>query len=397
MGCTAGRKKTYKDENLKIDAHIEMIWKMEESYISKIYELSNNRIAIIKREEYYSEEEELKIYSLNTFKLLSIIKFKGISQIIVELKNKDLVRSISSSLEFYKLSGQKYKLFQKIEEEKININSILGLMDGNFVSFNTNGIEIYSKEKDKYKSISKIKIEDTAMSGYEIEKNKLIIFKKSSESNKSPNSSYEDNSSQLSQNSRYFVVSFFDLVNVEEKILVSKEFKENEEIKYDIFNFVKNDKYLFVNFQITKSYHEHWEPDPSYKYGNLNRELDYWEIKYLNVGYIYNLSREKYLECELEIPPIDKRIAILCNYNNDLFIAKKGKIEIFDVQNCYDGEGSKTLGDENELNLFKYEDKTFKRYRKLPFEIGDFETIIKLKNNNFIIYSKKEAKLYKAN
>ena len=178
MGLSAGRKKTDKDENLKIDAHLEMIWKMKESIISKIYELSNNRIAIIKREEYFSEEEELKIYSLKTLKLISVTKFKGISQNIVELKNKDLVRSISSSIEFYKLSGKKYEFFQKIEEEKINIYSILGLMDGNLVSFNTNGIEIYSKEKDKYKSISKIKIEDRAKSGYEIEKNKLIIFKK---------------------------------------------------------------------------------------------------------------------------------------------------------------------------------------------------------------------------
>ena len=375
---------------MKIDAHLEMIWKMKESIISKIYELSNNRIAIIKREEYCSEEEELKIYSLDTFKLISVTKFKGISQNIVELKNKDLVRSISSSLEFYKLSGQKYEFFQKIEEEKINIYSILGLMDGNLVSFNTNGIEIYSKEKDKYKSISKIKIEDTAKSGYEIEKNKLIIFKK-----KSKLLELFD-SSELEQRSRDFVVSFFDLVNKEEKILVIKEFKENNEIKckYEFLNFVKNDKYLFVNFQITKSYQEYWEPT-SYKYGNLNRELDHWEINYLNVG-IYNLSREKYLECEFEIPPIDERIVILCNYNNDLFIAKKGKIEKFGGD-CYEGKDYKPSGDENELNLFKYEDKTFKSYRKLPFEIDDFETIIKLKNNNFIIYSKYEIKLYKAN
>ena len=102
------------------------------------------------------------------------------------------------------------------------------------------------------------------------------------------------------------------------------------------------------------------------------------------------------MECEFESPPIDKRIEILCNYNNDLFIAKKGKIDIFEIDHCYDGEGSKPSGNENELNLFKYEDKTFKSYRKLPFEIDNKETIIQLKNNNFIIYSKKELKLYKS-
>lgn len=70
---------------------------------------------------------------------------------------------------------------------------------------------------------------------------------------------------------------------------------------------------------------EHWEPDPNYKFGTLNRTLNQCDIEYLNVGYVYNLSKEKFLECEFEIPPIDKRIAILCNYNNDLFIAKKEK------------------------------------------------------------------------
>ena len=34
MGCTTASKKTYKNENLKIDANIEKVWKMEESNIA---------------------------------------------------------------------------------------------------------------------------------------------------------------------------------------------------------------------------------------------------------------------------------------------------------------------------------------------------------------------------
>ena len=351
-----------KDENLKIDANIEMVWKMEESNIGKVYELSNNKIAVIKRVENDSEEEELKIYSLDPFKFLSEIKFKEKSRNIIELKNGDLVRSIYSSLEFYKLNDQKYELFQKIGEEKINIYFFLELMDGNLVSFNTYGIEVYSKQKDEYKSVSKFKMEDIISNSIEIEKNKLVIYKESSES----------------QQSRYFVISSFDLVNAEEKILVKKELSFN----FQFLNFFKNDNYLFVNCQIAESYQQSEQK---------------WSIEYLNAGYIYNLSREKYLECEDEIPPIEKRIVILCNYNNDLFIAKKGKIIILDGQNYYNGEGSKPSGDENHLHLIKYEDKTFKSFRKLPFEIGDLETIIKLRNNNFIIYSSREIKLYKSN
>ena len=228
---------------MEIDAHIEMVNKMEESYIDKIYELSNNRIAVIKIVNDFPQEEVLKIYSLNNFKLLSEIKLKEKTKNIVELKNKDLVRSfktisykernsnwrIFSSFEFYKLYNQKYELFQKIEEEeRIDINYILGSMDGNLISFNTYGIEIYSKEKDKYKSISKIKMEDTAMSGYEIEQNKLIIFKKSSEPKE-----LQISILNKSNYSPHFVISFFDLLNKKEKILISKENLYN----YKFFNF----------------------------------------------------------------------------------------------------------------------------------------------------------------
>ena len=81
---------------MEIDAHIEMVNKMEESYIDKIYELSNNRIAVIKIVKYFPQEEVLKIYSLKNFKLLSEIKLKEKTKNIVELKNKDLVRSFKT-------------------------------------------------------------------------------------------------------------------------------------------------------------------------------------------------------------------------------------------------------------------------------------------------------------
>ncbi len=150
-----------KDKNLEIDVNYEMSLKMKESNIGNIYELSNNRIAILKK-FYYNNmmninqkdlPRELKIYSLNTFKLLSTIKFKDDTSNIIELKNKDLVRKTNTSLEFYKLFAQNYEFFQKIENKS---NLILGLMNGNLASFYEEGIKIYSKEKDKYKLISNI-------------------------------------------------------------------------------------------------------------------------------------------------------------------------------------------------------------------------------------------------
>jgi hypothetical protein len=186
------------NKNLEIDMNFEISFKMKERNINNIYELSNNRIAILIQCNNNMDivqnkpEYELKIYSLNTFKLLSIIKFKDYTYKIIELKNNDLVRKTSSYFELYKLSAQNYEFFQKIEDKS---NLIIGLMNGNLASFDTDGIKIYSKEKDKYKLISNINTEGDIIDAIEIEINKLVIFQKEKDKKK------ED----------IFVICFFDI------------------------------------------------------------------------------------------------------------------------------------------------------------------------------------------
>jgi hypothetical protein len=71
---------------LKVDNHLESSLKIKENNIINIFELLDNRIAVVTK-------EGLKIYNVNNFKLISIIKLDiEKDDIFIELKNKDLVR-----------------------------------------------------------------------------------------------------------------------------------------------------------------------------------------------------------------------------------------------------------------------------------------------------------------
>ena len=144
-------------------------------------------------------------------------------------------------------------------------------------------------------------------------------------------------------------------------------------------NYFKNEKYLFLYFEETRS---------RTQYYNLGGGSDHDVYIYPYIGYIYNLTKEKYLKCEFGFNPQKIGIEILSHYNNDLFIARKSKVK--HLHNGYNEEGYCLKS--NELKLYKYEDNTFKVYRDiiLPFDIEDFIGITKLKNNKFIIYSSKE-------
>ena len=86
---------------MKVDNHLESSLKIKENNIINIFELLDNRIAVVTK-------EGLKIYNVNNFKLITIIKLDiEKDDIFIELKNKDLVRKKHSNIELYKLSGQK--------------------------------------------------------------------------------------------------------------------------------------------------------------------------------------------------------------------------------------------------------------------------------------------------
>ena len=148
----------------------------------------------------------------------------------------------------------------------------------------------------------------------------------------------------------------------------------------------KNNKYLFVQFE---SY------DLNYDVYNC---IDYEPKReyFVKTGFIFNLGKGKYLRCELDdfpkkdhevqyvskargrLPPSFK---IECDFNNDFFIVKKNDKK----------------DDESGLKIFKYDNNKFQLYKNLslPFNFNHIKGIIKLKNNNFIIYSLNEIFLTK--
>ena len=260
-------------------------------------------------------------------------------------------------------------MFQKIEEENY-IYSICGLMNGNLVSCEDYSIKIYSNEKDEYKLILKYEIENKPIDIFEIESNKLVVIQKD------------------------YKILILDISKKQEKKL-QKKINKNDDNNYKktngivvcyitesisnyYLNYFKNEKYLFLNFKEYRSRKQEY---------NLNKGPDYDNYIYLYIGYIYNLTKEKYLKCEFGFNPQKIGIEILSHYNNDLFIGRKSK-----VKHWHNGHKEGYCLESNELKLYKYEDNTFKVYRDiiLPFDIEDFIGITKLKNNKFIIYSSKE-------
>lgn len=178
-----------------------------------------------------------------------------------------------------------------------------------------------------------------------------------------------------------------DIVKKEEKSLDEHIFNtkmnlylNNAGKNHSFLNLIKNDKYLFINFQKE----DYYFMGPNILYNN---QINNYKNPF--VGYILDLKK-KYLENKYELFK-DKKLKILCNYNNDLFLCRINNFHPYYHNNSI---SLKTELKEN-LRLFKYEDNIFKPCGHLPIKINEDEQILKLSNNSFIIYSLEEIKLFK--
>ena len=234
--------------------------------IIEIFELSNKRIAI-------KNKNELSIYSLNNFKLITKIKNIYESDKYIELKNKDIVRKNDLYINFFKLSGKKYKLFQTIQEN--GLKSIYKLNNGNFFSCSYNGINIYTKKENQYKLILNYKRD--AIDAIEVEKNKIVVF-----------SSIDD---------KYYIY-LYDIISKEEKILIEAYYNNDDNYGKNYLNMHKNNKYLFVNF---KTY--------SIEYYCTNLSGEYKSRTYYSTiaGYIFYIDQEECLKCYNAFPDDSKK------------------------------------------------------------------------------------------
>ena len=349
-----------KSEILINNDSLEIILKLNErEQISQILELSNERIAI-------NNKKELKIYSLNTFKLITKIDNNKKTYKYIELGNKDLARKSGSKIQFFQLSGKEYQLFQTIDEKE-KIRCLIKLKRGSFLlACNYESINIYGKEKNKYKLISKNNSEKDCEDAIEIEDNKVVIFKNKSET-------------------KYHIF----LYDIQKKIktILMRDYYVSGKYSREYLNMIKNDKYLFVNFGVKNltSYNRNM----MMPFGNYPLEPPTIQ----KVGYVFNLEKENYMKLQYDRFPdksgeikagyprsneskIDFSLEIISNYNNNILIARY-------LDN---------------LKLCEFKNKIF-ILKKFPLNIkydDDFK-IIKLKNNKFIIYKDNEMLLIKSN
>ena len=334
----------------------------DETEIYNICELSNNRIAILD-----SKNNKVKIYSLQNFHFLTEIKQDFIKNII-ELNNNDLIINSDSKIYFYKLlQNQNYELYQAINEygkgrhkirnhneitadqndqnDDYKLNSIYQLMNGDLISCNSNGINIYKKRKDnkyelsftkkieditkKYYSSSYKSIEDEIAHAIEIKKNIVILFRVKSETLTS------------TKYAQIFTIYKYDMNNQNITQLFNHyvDDRDMSRVTSFYFNYFINDNYLFVRFgNVLQIY-------------NMNAEIIY--DQYFEKGEKGLLIKELY-----------------CDYKDNLFIS------------CNLDENL-----EKEIVLCYYNNKKIKEIKKLNFVDSETKGVIKLKNNDFIFYT----------
>ena len=379
--------------------NFQLILKMKfDKNIISIKELSKDYIGIL------FGGNLLSIYNLNTFKKINeieIICTKYINNFIV-LENLDLVFWTDEKICFYNLSEKKYVKYQEIDEsiqekkddvneffyfrysragnkekENYKINSICQIKNGNLVSCNSFGIKIYSKEKDKYILKSKNKINRGVKNAFEIDLNKFVFNQEARYSGGHCSMSYYS----------YYNCPLFIYDN--EKNIITKLNEYRKCVHYEI-SYFKNDKYLFVkngNFKF-----DIYDINQNMKSINQNNEIiENYEIKENN-----NLRREISYGERDKITKIkdEMNIRFLCEYSEDFFFAQ-------DIN--------------DDIKIYKFKDKSFEVHKNFASIITNFENscskfwvtsfwkdnnsklparyrkeikgMIKLKNNNLIIYS----------
>ena len=359
---------------------------------STIKELSKNRIGIL------LNINSLLIYNSKTFNKISEIKInnsddnsndndnenlriknmmmlKSKEEIVInfiELKNFDLVFWTFKKIFFYKPSEKGYILYQTIDEsdekptnnynyfhyygrsnnnrDVYTINSIYQLKNDNLITCYTYGIKIYTKKNDNYILVSKHEADIEVKNLIEIAPNKLVLMQKNFESGGFCSQTY------------YCIHTYsLSLYDIETGILKNlNTFKEDVSLNYNNITFFNNDKYLFIKYGEFKF--DVYDINQNMQSINSNNEII--EIKHERE--FYNFFRERnYNKIKDEM-----NIRFICKYSEDLFFAK-------DVN--------------NDIKLYKFKDKSFEFYQDFSFSTKEIIGMIKLKNNNLIIYSKKDA------
>ena len=313
------------EKNLEIKDKIQ--FDKENGEIYKVYELSdNNRIAV-------ELEKSIKIYSLKINQLITEINHDEINNSI-ELKNKDIAITDYDKIYFYKLSGNNYINYKKLEGKE-KIFEIYELKNENLILCPYRSLKIYKKERGEYTLLSSFELDETVETILEIKTNILFLFLQSR-------------------------TSSYDTAN----------FKP---YKLELINLEKE-----VEYTLGRGSFAYWDFDDTVHYGCniLLKKNKYLFARYADKFSIYDIESDdiQKVKCIYEIirDEMNKYFPLseVCftDYDDDSFII---------LSSC---------------GIYKYDEKANQIVLKQKIKKGFEEMIdiIKLKNNNFIIHNKNE-------
>jgi len=362
--------------------------------IYDVQELSNKRII----------SNRTKIYSLKTGKLINEISHNKCENNLKELKNNDFVTYSSRKIYIYKLAkNNNYELYQTIQI--IEENKYDELIDG-IIELKNNDLLIYSSRKIYIYKLAK-------NNNYElyqtIDEYKQGTFKKKEK----PQEEWCEGNDHFTES--YKINSIYELMNGN---LIScnsygiKIYKKNKEGKYE----------LFITKKIKTEVHHVIEIKSNIIiiFCKEVKHISYTFLYFVFDVYKYNIEKDELTELygerfnDRHLMDSILHFSYLIN-NNLLFIRFGFKLEIYDINEekslvlenkedyrlikefcCnYDSNTFIAKNRDNKYKIFCYKDNKLYDLGEFPLSNENTKGIIKLQDNNFIIYSVREIILLK--
>ena len=362
--------------------------------IYDVQELSNKRII----------SNRTKIYSLKTGKLINEISHNKCENKLKELQNNDFVTYSSRKIYIYKLAkNNNYELYQTIQI--IEENKYDKLIDG-IIELKNNDLLIYSSRKIYIYKLAK-------NNNYElyqtIDEYKQGTFKKKEK----PQEEWCEGNDHFTES--YKINSIYELINGN---LIScnsygiKIYKKNKEGKYE----------LFITKKIKTEVHHVIEIKSNIiiVFCKEVKHISHTFLYFVFDVYKYNIEKDELTELygdrfnDRHLMDSILHFSYLIN-NNLLFIRFGFKLEIYDINEekslvlenkedyrlikefcCnYDSNTFIAKNRDNKYKIFCYKDNELYDLGEFPLSNENTKGIIKLKDNNFIIYSLREIILLK--
>jgi len=359
-----------------------------------VQELSNKRIL----------SNISKIYSLETGKLINEISHNKCEGVVKELKNNDLLIYSSRKIYVYKLAkNNNYELYQTIqiiEEYKYDklINGIIELKNNDLLIYSSRKIYIYKLAKNNNYELYQI-----------IDEYKQGTFKKKEK----PQEKWCEGNSRYEE--IYELNSIYELMNGN---LIScnsygiKIYKKNKEGKYE----------LFITKKIETEVHHVIEIKSNIIIIFCQEEslISYTFCYFLFDVYKYNIEKDEltklYGERFNDRHLMDSILYFSYLINNNLLFIRFGfQLKIYDINEekslvlenkevyrlikdfCYNYDSNTiiAINKDNKYKLYSYKNNKLYDLGEFPFTNENTKGIVKLKDNNFIIYSKQEINFIK--